>query len=234
MKTLRKIYAKRWVLRSILPTIWFNFHYLPFRQAVRLPILLYKPKLLACKGRVMIQAEKLRTGMIVLGKYECSIYPNNGITFENKGTVIFGGDIYIGNNSFISVGKTGKVVLGDRLGATSSLKIVSYCEVVLEEKVRCGWETLVMDTDFHRLTMQDGSPSPKAYGKIRIGKGCWLGTKTMVMKNTVLPPYCVTAANSLLNKPYDCPEKSLLAGQPARLKKTGVYRDIDNDEVVYE
>lgn len=50
MKTLKKIYAKRWMLRSILPTIWFNFHYLPFRQAVRLPILLYKPKLLACKG----------------------------------------------------------------------------------------------------------------------------------------------------------------------------------------
>lgn len=41
-------------LRYIVPTLYFNFHYLPWRQAIKLPIVLYKPHLLACKGKVRI------------------------------------------------------------------------------------------------------------------------------------------------------------------------------------
>ncbi len=36
-------------------TVWFNFRYLPLRQAVRLPILLRKPRLLRCGGRIRIE-----------------------------------------------------------------------------------------------------------------------------------------------------------------------------------
>lgn len=46
------------MLRSVLSSIYFNFHYLPFRQAMRLPILLYKPKLLKMKGNVKIGGVK--------------------------------------------------------------------------------------------------------------------------------------------------------------------------------
>lgn len=31
------------LLRYFIPTAWFIFHYLPFRQAIKLPIWLYKP-----------------------------------------------------------------------------------------------------------------------------------------------------------------------------------------------
>lgn len=40
-------------LRYIIPTLYFNFRYPPWRQAIKLPIVLYKPHLLACKGKVM-------------------------------------------------------------------------------------------------------------------------------------------------------------------------------------
>lgn len=43
------------LIRSILPSIYFNFHYLPFGQAIKLPILLYKPSFQKCKGRVIIE-----------------------------------------------------------------------------------------------------------------------------------------------------------------------------------
>ena len=54
MSVLNKLLSGGRILRSILPTIYFNFHYLPFSQAIRLPILLYKPKLLKMKGNVKI------------------------------------------------------------------------------------------------------------------------------------------------------------------------------------
>ena len=66
------------MLRSLFSTIYFNFHYLPFNQAIRLPILLYKPHLVKCKGSVNISKEGGEFGMIRLGQHIAKIYPNNG------------------------------------------------------------------------------------------------------------------------------------------------------------
>lgn len=45
-KSMKKILAKffrySWLLRNTPKIIWFNFHYLPFKQAIKLPIWLRK------------------------------------------------------------------------------------------------------------------------------------------------------------------------------------------------
>ena len=53
---LQRIWNQRHVLRSLPQTVYFNFHYLPFRQAIHLPILLYKPHLKELKGKVLISS----------------------------------------------------------------------------------------------------------------------------------------------------------------------------------
>lgn len=58
MNILTKLWNNRRILRSILPSVYFNFHYLPFSQAIRLPILLYKPRLLKMKGNVKMGGVK--------------------------------------------------------------------------------------------------------------------------------------------------------------------------------
>ena len=78
-----------------------------------------------------------------------------------------------------------------------------------------------------------GRESPKPYGPIRIGEGCWFGFRSVVQKNTILPKRTTVASNSLVNKVYDIPEASIIAGQPAKLAKTGIYRDMKDDTVVY-
>ena len=78
MTIFKKIWNNRRVLRSILYSIYFNFHYLPFKQAIRLPILFYKPKFKDLKGSVKIVGE-LKFGMIRLGFPIVSLYPNSGI-----------------------------------------------------------------------------------------------------------------------------------------------------------
>lgn len=56
MNIISKIKSRIWVISSIIPTIYFNFHYLPFKQAIKLPILLCKPTLLRCEGQVIINS----------------------------------------------------------------------------------------------------------------------------------------------------------------------------------
>jgi len=41
----KKLHRYLQELRYIIPTLYFNFHYLPWRQAIKLPIVLYKPHL---------------------------------------------------------------------------------------------------------------------------------------------------------------------------------------------
>ena len=147
MATLRNLWNNRHALRSIIHSIFFCFHYLPFKQAVRLPILLYKPKLLKIKGKVVIQGE-VRFGIIRLGFPTVSLFPNSGIVFENRGSIIFNGSCYIGNNSAISVGEKGQLEFGNRFCASTSLKLTCYDKIVFGNRVLLGWNVLVLDTGF--------------------------------------------------------------------------------------
>lgn len=176
----------------------------------------------------------VKPGMIRLGVFGVSIYPPKGIMFQNRGTIFFKGRCYIGNDSYISIGKTGCLVFGDGFSATTSLKIACYDNIEFDKNVSCGWECTFMDTDFHRMKYLDGRESPKAYGPIRIGEGCWFGFRSVIQKNTVLPKRTTVASNSLVNKAYDIPEASIIAGQPAKMVKTGIYRDMQDDEIFYE
>lgn len=107
--------------------------------------------------------------MIRLGVFGVSIYPSRGIMFQNSGTIVFKGRFSIGNDSYISVGKSGTLMFGDSYTATTSLKIAYYDMIEFGKDVSCGWECTFMDTDFHRMKYLDGIERPKPYGPIRIG-----------------------------------------------------------------
>ena len=85
-----------------------------------------------------------------------SIYPNRGIMIENNGTLIFKGRCFIGNDSYISVGKSGTLIFGDGYCATTSLKLACYDTIEFGTNVSCGWDCVFMDTDFHRMKYLDG------------------------------------------------------------------------------
>ena len=212
-----------------------SFYYLPFKQAIYLPILLYKPHFIDLKGTIIINTSKIHFGMIILGKYNVPLYPNSGITFQNcGGKIVFKGKCSIGNNSTIAIGEKGILEIDNNFTATTSLKLVAFHKVTIEEEVLIGWNCTICDTDFHQLTMIDSNRSLLAYAPIRLGSNCWLAQNCIVQKGTILPSYCIAATNSLLNKKYNIPSYSLIAGQPATLKKCNIYRDPKNDNVIYK
>ncbi len=222
------------MLRSIFSTIWFNFHYLPFNQAVKLPILLYKPKLLSCKGEIAIEADQVKFGMIRLGEFVVSIYPNSGVVFENDGgRIIFKGKCDIGGGSAISIGECGEVIFGDKFSSLSTLKLVCYNSIYFSDRVRFGWDSIVMDTDFHKLTKLSGGYS-KGYGRIHIGSDNWFGCKCSVFKNSETPNFCTISSGSIITKKLDFPEYSLIgAANSVELKAHGLFRNIDDSTIDY-
>lgn len=233
MNILTKLWNNRRILRSILPSVYFNFYYLPFSQAIRLPILLYKPRLLKMKGNVQILGE-IKFGIIRLGFPTVSLYPNTGIVYENQGgTIVFNGLCTIGNNSAISIGSKGHIEFGDNFKSTTTLRLTSYNTITFGNKVRLGWDILVMDTDFHKLTKVSGGYS-KGYAPISIGSNNWFGNGCKIMKRTTTPDYCVVQGGTILSGPVSAPSYSVVGNDShIVVKATGVWRNVDDDVIEY-
>ncbi|MCD8385933.1 MAG: hypothetical protein LUD17_03465 [Bacteroidales bacterium] len=233
MSLFTQIKENKWIFRALLPSIYFNLHYLPFRQAIKLPILVYKPKFKALKGTVEVRGP-LHFGMIKLGKPTVSVYPNSGIMWENHGgKVVFEDRVLIGNASALSIGRKGTLSIGENFIATTSLRVVCYNSITIGKRCSIAWESIVMDTDLHKLKNLKTGKFTKGIGSIEIGDNCWIGLQCVVLKGTKTPSYTIFGARSLLNKEYDAPKYSILAGNPVELKNTGFYRDVDNDKLDY-
>ena len=86
-------------------TLWFNFHYLPFKQAVKLPVFVScRVRFVSAVGIVEIKGN-IEPGMIKIGHGFVGIFDKKGSRslWEVTGKVIFNGNANIGHGSKISV-----------------------------------------------------------------------------------------------------------------------------------
>jgi len=224
---------KRLIKINWIKSLYFNFHYLPIKQAVKLPIILFKPKLLKCRGVVVIESDSIKTGMIQLGEYLVSLYPNKGIVWENHGgKIIFNGNCIVGNSSAISIGNQGCGFFGNNFRATAGLKLTVHHNIQFGENVLIAWDVIIMDTSFHRLKDSNGAFKNKGYGPITIGKNNWITAKCMILNGTKTPDYCVIGAGSILNKDYsNFRTHILLAGNPLEVKAEDVWIDLEDHDI---
>lgn len=231
MNVIKKIWENRWVLRSLHKTIFFNFHYLPFKQAIRLPILLYKPKLLKCKGHVSFDSSvKIKTGIVRWGFYDVSIYPNSGITYENNGgNILFRGRCVIGNHSFISLGTNSSVEFGEYFVSTAGLKLVSYSSIKFGIKTSIGWNCLIMDTNFHPLYDMISHRFKQECGSIEIGDYNWFAADCKIMHSVKTPERCIFGMGSIVTRNCQMKSYCLMGGSPVKILTENVMRDFDNE-----
>lgn len=222
---LKKIYSMRWALRSILFSIYFNFHYLPFRQAIHLPILLRKPRFIKLKGSVVINGP-IKTGMIRLGQWYVSIYHDNGFNWENHGgTVEFNGSCTLGAGGAISVGNDAKLSFGNDFLNAANIKIVCYSKILFGNHIRTGWNVLIMDTNFHPLYDMEKKKYTRVGGPIVTGDYVWLSTNCILMNSVNIPDRAIFALGSVIT--HSSPMKSycLMGGNPVRILKENIMRD---------
>jgi acetyltransferase-like isoleucine patch superfamily enzyme len=219
------IWEKKWAFRSLLSSIYLNFKYLPFCQAVKLPILLYKPQFIALEGKIEIQSDVVKTGMAQWGAFLCSLYPNNGISIEIHGKLVLKGSCIIGNNAFLSIHRNGVLVIGNGFCNSTSLKLACFNDIQFDNFVRFGWNCLVCDGNSHPMKDIKRNKEIPTVGKIKIGSYVWIANNSVVYKNTKLPDNTIVSSHSLVNHDFsEIPPFSLLAGIPAVLKKVGIKR----------
>ena len=141
------------LLGSLPKTVYFNFHYLPFHQAIKLPILLRNPRFINLKGKIILDCpqEKIRFAMIRLGVYVALEVPYLPVRLDILGAIIFKGSCWIGTNSCLQIGKKGTLIFGDNFLSSSGMTLACYHRIEFKENVRVGWGVQIMDTDLHAM-----------------------------------------------------------------------------------
>mgnify|MGYP002620270509 CR=1 FL=1 len=215
-------------LRMLLFLPWsivFNFHYLPFSQARKLPIIFYvRPSFLALKGKVVIEAEEVRFNMIRFGKLKAPMTPYSSFRWHNLGTVYFGGRLELSHHAFISCEKEGVLRFGDSCRFNFGCRLIAAKEISFGDKVRVSWDCTFIDTDFHPIIdMVRGKPL-KVTQPIKIEYGCWIGHNSLVSKGVKLPKNTTVCAGSVVKGRFP-KENTIIGGNIAKVLDEGYIRD---------
>ena len=213
----------RYIL-SIPKSIWINFRKLPFRQAVRLPILVYRTKLQSLKGKIEINSDELKIGLIKIGfgTTQMSDIQRERTVLNIKGHVVFNGKCKLGSGSRISVSESGVASFGDNFNATSHLKLVCNKEITFGYNNLFSWNCLLMDTDQHRIYDKVRGEVLNGDRPIKIGNHVWCGCNTTFVKGAEVADNVVVGSCSLVAGKH--PESDVaIAGNPAKIVKKNIF-----------
>jgi acetyltransferase-like isoleucine patch superfamily enzyme len=203
-------------------TIYFNFKYLKFKQAVWFPFLISrKVYLKKVKGKVILECP-VRTGLVQFGYGDVGIFDKklSRSIWEVSGTVIFRGKSNLGHGSKISVANTGTLILGDGFKISAETSIYASSRVEFGNNCLLSWEILIMDTDFHKILNGHGEiinhPEP-----IIIGNKVWIGCRSLILKGAKIPDNCIIAANTIVRRVLE-KENCIYGGYRAKCLKEDI------------
>lgn len=231
MNVLQKICQHNYIA-----TIYINFRMLPLRQAVRLPIDVYRHvKFLKLTGRIEIKTNNIYRGMIKLGGRGSDMFSGGKLILdiEDGGTWIIHGTTEIGFGSFLRISDNAVFSTGVNVRIGAKNKIYCNKEIIIGDQVDISWESQVFDTNFHFMkNMKDETISSRD-GVIKIGSHNWFGNRCNIMKGTITPDNTIVASNSLTNKDYiqTIEPYTLIAGTPAKAVKTNVKRLFEGEDI---
>jgi acetyltransferase-like isoleucine patch superfamily enzyme len=110
---------------------------------------------------------------------------------------------------------------GDSLKLGEDVNIEPFVVIIGRESIEIGDGTLVaphvtiVDGD-HNLTLPYSNIRSQGLKKpVKIGRFCWVGANSIILKGVTLGDGCIVGAGSVVTKSF--PEGSVIAGNPARL-----------------
>lgn len=219
---------------NIAKTVYFNFKVFPWSIAIQFPVYFFGPvKFTSLKGRVIIDGDRIKRGMIRFGcKEENIIATREPSRLSIEGELIFKGESKFAHAIQLLIWTNGRLTIGNNSWIGSFTKLVAFRSIEIGKNFLASWECQIFDTDFHFIENTTAGTIGDPNGIVVIGENVWLGSRSTILKNTILPGYCIIASGSTCNKDYSssCPPGSVIGGIPAKFIKEGV-RYIDDKQL---
>ena len=175
--------------------------------------------------KILLKFMKIKYGKKLLLK-------GTPVIFNKKGAEItFGNNITI-KSSFLSnliglysrtiiVTRTNdaKIKIGDNVGI-SGATIYARKSIEIGDNTLIGGNVKILDNDFHPIEIEarNNDIKEKILSKpIKIGKNCFIGCNSIILKGTELGDGCVVGAGAVVCGKFE--PNSVIAGNPARVVK---------------
>lgn len=145
---------------------------------------------------------------------------NSSISLGVNAQLTVRGNFEIGPGVHLSVSKNAALDIGGRQNSSGS-GITSRSRVMVERSVKIGadciiaWDVFISDSDWHDLKGSD------RIRDVTIGDNVWIAHGVSVVKGASIPNGCIVGAKSMVSA-GTFPEKSLLAGIPAKVIRSNV------------
>lgn len=108
------------------------------------------------------------------------------------------------NGSSVSIGRGSFVNYGCFFDARAPIEIGTRCSIAME--VMFCTSSYLLGGPEHRAETSVGYP-------IKVGNGCWIGTRALILPGVTIGDGCVIAAGTVVTK--DCEPNGLYAGVPS-------------------
>lgn len=118
------------------------------------------------------------------------------------------------------------IEIGDNVGI-SGATIYARKGIYIGENTCIGGNCKILDNDFHPINMEDrikllsdvhgGDSNLIPSKEVRIGKNCFLGCNSIILKGTVLGDGCVVGAGAVVAGKFE--DNCVIAGNPAKVIK---------------
>ncbi len=203
-------------------SVFFCLRCLPFRQAVKLPVLVsYKVKINELhKGSIVIDGT-IKRFMICLGHRGFSgVDHKQSVIHITKGAkVILSDNVCLAQGFRLWVDEPTIVAFGKNFYCNKNCFIRASKSITFGEGVLMGWNVEINNSDGHHFLV-DGIEKP-IEGDVTIGNHVWIASDVKIGKNVVISNGSVVAQMSLLNACFD-EERVLIAGIPAKIVKRNI------------
>jgi acetyltransferase-like isoleucine patch superfamily enzyme len=216
---------------NLVKTIYFNFRVFPWSVALKLPVYFFGPvRFASLKGNVKLEMDVVKRGMIQFGCDEENIISTKEPTrLSIDGELFFRGSSKFAYAIQLLVWDNGRIIIGDKSWMGSFTKLVAFRSIEIGNNFLASWECQIFDTDFHFIENINTGTIGDPNGTVALRDNVWLGSRVTILKNTLIPNYCIIATGSICNKDYSdsCPPGSVIGGIPAKFIKEGVKCIID-------
>lgn len=207
--------------------LYFNFKMLPFKQAIKLPFDFWgKVKFVNLSGKVILDTDDIRRGMICIGLNHSTLFPSYTSTINFSGNIKFRGTANIGRGILIEINKNSTVSIGNNVEIGGLTKIMCQKKIIISDNISISWECQILDSDFHFIRDIETNKIKPRKMDVLIGNNVWLGNRVTINKGTVLPDFTIIASNSVCNKDYSKGGNNhiIIAGTPAKVVSEGYER----------
>lgn len=195
----------------------FCLRYLPFQQAIKIPICINNKLKISSlkKGQIILPKNSQRFSIIIgLGGSPALQEFITGIHLDQNSQLIFKGKAIISEGCVLRCEKDSIIQFGDNFYCNKNNYFRSSCKISFGDNCLVGWNNTFNTTDGHAIGKK-GSVFSTQMAPIIIGNHVWITTHCSFLKGCTISDNCVITQGSIITNKFNTPNV-LIGGMPAK------------------